>query len=80
MDTVIFGNFTLWQLLNYAWIVLVVLILYWALKGILKKTKKSHHYQVSVCEHCGWQGEVSVYAGKCPKCNRPLSARKIDEF
>ncbi|MDD2316001.1 MAG: hypothetical protein RBR01_07715 [Desulfobacterales bacterium] len=81
MDTVIFGEYALWVLLTAARVVIIVLILYWMVKIFLNKRKKrknNHHYQVAVCPHCGWQGEVSIHASRCPRCNRPLGDRKID--
>jgi len=81
MDTGIFGEYALWALLTVARVVLIVVILYYVLRGVLNKWKQrktGHPRQTAVCPHCGWKGKVSIHAGRCPRCNRPLEDRKID--
>ena len=75
MDTIIFGNYTLGQVLYAAGgVVLLIIFLVLVLK-LLKTKEPSEHVQIVQCKNCGWQGQVSRYAGRCPKCNEPLGDR-----
>ncbi|UCG79906.1 MAG: hypothetical protein JSV60_07985 [Desulfobacterales bacterium] len=76
MDTIIFGQYSVQDLLVGAGFVLGVLILLVVLKQILKKKETGEHIQFVQCSGCGWQGRVSRYAGRCPKCNTPLGDQK----
>ncbi|MBW1742138.1 MAG: hypothetical protein JRJ47_01745 [Deltaproteobacteria bacterium] len=38
----------------------------------------SKHIQAVECTGCGWQGQVSRYAGRCPVCNTPLGEQKAE--
>jgi predicted Zn-ribbon and HTH transcriptional regulator len=33
--------------------------------------------QFAACKSCGWQGQVSRHAGRCPACNQPLGDRML---
>jgi hypothetical protein len=50
----------------------VVLLL---LLVILRPRKPSPNFEKVSCG-CGWSGEVSRYAGKCPKCNASLGEQR----
>ena len=52
-----------------------LLVLYVLAKALFKE-KKSEHIQTASCLSCGWRGQVSRYAGRCPKCNDPLGDMK----
>jgi len=70
MDSILFGAFTVRHLL-YAVGGLFALWLLIELIGKLAK-KPDAHKQTARCPKCGWQGTVSRYAGRCPKCNESL--------
>ena len=78
MDTIVFGQYTVQDLLVAAGFVVGVLILVIILKQIFRKKEGSEHIQVVACSGCGWQGRVSRYAGRCPKCNTPLGDQKAE--
>ncbi len=69
MDTIVFGNFTVSDLIIAAIAIFVVSFCWRIVKKFLQKDR-SNAYAVSVkCWNCGWEGKVSKIARKCPKCN-----------
>jgi hypothetical protein len=76
MDTIVFNQCSVLDLLVGAGFVLGVLILLVILRQIFGKKKNSRHIQSVQCSGCGWQGRVSRYAGRCPRCNTPLGDQK----
>lgn len=76
MDTILFGQYTVQDLLVGVAFVLGVLILFVTLRQIFGKKKGDRHIQLVQCPGCGWQGRVSRYAGRCPECNTPLGDQK----
>lgn len=60
-------------LLTTALICAVVLVLAWKLT---RKKKEKPWLQASTCPECGWSGQTSRYAGRCPKCNAPIGEQK----
>jgi predicted Zn-ribbon and HTH transcriptional regulator len=43
---------------------------------IVKKKARAQLFEPVVCSGCGWRGQVSRYAGRCPQCNQPLGEQK----
>jgi len=72
MDTLVFGDFTVKELLIAAVVIVVFISL---IKKIFKKEKTDVHVQQVECL-CGWKGHVSVHAGRCPKCNAPIGSQR----
>ncbi|MFX0201859.1 MAG: hypothetical protein ACFFCW_37590 [Candidatus Hodarchaeota archaeon] len=72
MDKIVFGDFTVLDLLITAGVLVGALILFSILRKIFRKEQSSAHVQFAQCKNCDWQGKVSRYAGRCPKCNQPL--------
>jgi predicted Zn-ribbon and HTH transcriptional regulator len=52
---------------------LVVLALLWKL---LRREKPKSWIQVTCCPECGWKGQTSRYAGRCPQCNARIGDQK----
>ncbi len=73
MDEIVFGSFTV-QDLVVAGAILVVLVV--VVKILFRKKPDKKYTQVVRCDDCGWNGRVSTIAGRCPKCNKPLGDRK----
>jgi hypothetical protein len=71
MDTIVFADFTVGQLLVAACILVACMVAWSVLKKLFNKEKPSAHTQEVQCG-CGWKGRVSVHAGRCPKCNSPI--------
>ena len=76
MDIIVFGEYTLQDVLIAVGIVVGLLILWSIVKKLFKKDETDEHMQKVTCKGCGWQGQVSRYAGRCPKCNEPLGDLK----
>jgi hypothetical protein len=79
MDTIVFGQYSVQDLLIGAGFVVGILILLVILRRIFGKKKEGRHIQTVECEGCGWQGRVSRYAGRCPVCNTPLGDQKAKQ-
>ena len=75
LDIIVFGDFTLKQLLIYGGYVVGLLVLFVVIRNLFKKEAPDEHTQLVRCS-CGWQGKVSRYVGRCPKCNSPLGEQK----
>jgi predicted Zn-ribbon and HTH transcriptional regulator len=78
MDQVVFGDYTIQDILIIAAIFVGVVVLISLLKKVFSKSTGGGHTQSARCPNCGWQGNVSRFAGRCPKCNKPLGERKAD--
>ena len=75
METIVFGKYTLGQALyGVGGIVAVIIFITFILK-LFKSEEPDIHVQIVKCKSCGWQGQVSRYAGKCPKCSESLGDR-----
>ena len=75
MDTIVFGNYTVLNIIIAAGVVFVLLSLWSAIKKFFAKGKSSSYAQQVECS-CGWKGQVSKHAGRCPKCNTPLGDQR----
>ena len=54
--------------------VVVVLVIAWAVIKRLKGSASADAHHTTVrCQNCGWQGSVSKYKPRCPKCGQPMS-------
>jgi len=76
LDTIVFGGYTARDVLIVAGVAVVFLIFIGIMMRVFKKKENSQHFQFVDCSNCDWQGNVSRYAGRCPKCNQPLGERK----
>jgi hypothetical protein len=56
-----------------------VLIFISILRSLFASKKIDKYSEVVTCP-CGWEGQVSVYAGRCPQCNKPLGMRKAQQY
>ncbi len=72
MDTIVFGNYSVQDVLIAAGVIVALLMLVSVVKKFFKKEKVSGHIQIVRCKNCGWRGQVSKHAGRCPGCNEPL--------
>ncbi|MDJ0814804.1 MAG: hypothetical protein QNJ58_01330 [Desulfobacterales bacterium] len=78
LDMTIFAEYTLQDILTWAGIAIGILVAISILKKIFRPEKVDPYMQTATCSGCGWQGQVSRHAGKCPGCNRPLGDRTIN--
>jgi hypothetical protein len=53
-----------------------LVVLVWVIRRSLRKKESNRLFQPVDCPDCGWRGQVSRYAGRCPQCNRPLGEQK----
>ena len=77
MDKIIIAGYTVQEVLLLAGIGIGILVSISILKKIFRKEKVDPYMQFAVCQDCGWQGQVSRHAGRCPGCNQPLGDRAV---
>jgi predicted Zn-ribbon and HTH transcriptional regulator len=77
MEKILFAGYTVQDVILAAGIGIGILILFSFLKKIFRKEKTDPYMQLATCNDCGWQGQVSRHAGRCPGCNQPLGDRRI---
>jgi len=80
MDIIIFGNFTVMDIIIAAGIIIGIFYLWTASKKVFRKKKVDPHAQLVICFGCGWEGPVSRHAGKCPNCNKPIGELKAKKY
>jgi len=61
------------MLFTTALVGLFVLVLLWKLS---RREKPKPWIQAASCPDCGWKGQTSRYAGRCPKCNARIGDQK----
>jgi len=76
LDTIVFADYSVQDLLIFVGVVVVLLILIGILARVFKKKEINQHFQSVECFNCGWKGKVSRYVGRCPKCNQSLGDQK----
>jgi len=79
MDEIVFGGYSVQDILMVAGVVVGLLVLVGILKRMFSKSKSDVYAQMVRCSQCGWQGKVSKYAGRCPRCNNPLGDRRVSQ-
>jgi len=47
----------------------VLIVVLWK---ALRRKKPKAWVQATRCPKCGWTGQTSRYAGRCPRCNTPI--------
>ena len=76
MDRIVVGAFTVRHLAIAGACLVGLILLIGVLVKVFGRKREDPHTQAVICSGCGWKGRVSTYAGRCPKCNQPLGARK----
>jgi len=79
MDKVVFGDYTVQDILIVAGVIIGLLVVIGVLKRMFSRSKSDVYAQAARCGNCGWQGKVSKYAGRCPRCNNPLGDRRVSQ-
>ncbi len=76
MDQIVFGEYTVQDLLFAGAVVVGLFLLTSVLAKMFGKKSDGEHNQRARCSACGWTGTVSKFAGRCPKCSQELGQRK----
>ena len=76
LDMIVFGTYTVKDIVIYGGGAFAVLMVLGFIRKMFASEKPDKHSEVTQCESCGWHGRISVYAGRCPKCNAQLGSRK----
>jgi len=80
METIVFGNFTVMDIIIAAVVVIGFLYLWPAVKKVFRKKEAPVYAQDVKCNNCDWQGQVSKHAGRCPKCNNPIGDQRAKKY
>ena len=80
METIVFGTFTIQDIIFAAAVVIGIFVVFSVLRRILRKKKMPVYAQPVWCSECGWQGQASKHAGRCPKCNAPVGDQKAQKY
>lgn len=80
LETVVSGGFTVMDILIGVGGVILLVVFWRILKRLLRSDRPPIYAQIAQCETCGWQGQVSKHAGRCPKCNAPLGDQKAKPY
>jgi len=78
MDKILVAGYTVQDAMLLVGAGIGILILLAILRKVFKKDQVNPYMQVANCKGCGWQGQVSRHAGRCPGCNRPLGDRTVN--
>ncbi len=76
METIVFGDFTVYDVVMIVIVAAAAGFIWKNVRKFLFKGKSSAYTRAAQCDLCGWQGMVSVHAGRCPKCNNAVGPQK----
>ncbi len=73
LDMIVFGEMSLRQILHISVAVVIGMLCFRIIKRLFfKKPVVLQHTVYFVCDHCSWQGHVSKFGSRCPKCNHAM--------
>ncbi len=79
LDTIIFNDVTLGQLLPWIVAAVVVYVTFRIYKILFAKKKVNlQHTVYFACTNCGWEGHISKFGTRCPKCDAPAGDLSTD--
>lgn len=72
LDHIVVNDVTLGRMLSWFVMVVVLYLLYRCYRVLFGKKKVNlQHTVYFVCRHCGWEGHISKFGTRCPKCDAP---------
>jgi len=72
LDTIVFNDVTVEQLLPWLGAVVVLYAVFRIYKILFAKKKVNlQHTVYFACSNCGWEGHISKFGTRCPKCDAP---------
>ena len=72
LDTIIFNDVTVEQLLPWFVAVVVTYVIFRIYRVFFTKKKVNlQHTIYFACSNCGWEGHISKFGTRCPKCDAP---------
>ena len=70
LDTVLFNDISVGQILPWLVAVVALLAIVKLYKALFRKKKVNlQHTVYFVCGSCGWEGHISKFGTRCPKCD-----------
>ena len=76
LDALFSGQYVSQDVLVIAGGAAALLVFLKLMVGLFRRKRDNPHVQFADCVNCGWEGEVSRYAGRCPQCNQALGDQK----
>lgn len=80
MDTIVFGTITVLDIIIAIGVLIGLICLKSVIKSLFGKKQSPIYAQQVRCDRCGWQGQVSKHAGRCPSCNKPLGDQLAKDY
>lgn len=73
LDTVIINDITLGRILLWAGIAFGIYAVSRCYRLLFKRRKVNlQHMVYFACSSCGWEGHISKFGTRCPKCDAPV--------
>jgi Zn finger protein HypA/HybF involved in hydrogenase expression len=70
LDTIVFNDITVGRMLFWVAVVVAIYMVPKLYKLIFGKKKVVlQHTVYFVCSNCGWEGHISKFGTRCPKCD-----------
>ena len=70
LDTVLINGITVGQVLPWLVAVVALLAIVKLYKALFRKKKVNlQHTVYFACNNCGWEGHISKFGTRCPKCD-----------
>jgi ssDNA-binding Zn-finger/Zn-ribbon topoisomerase 1 len=76
LDTIVFADVTVRVLLLWGGLGVGGLLLLGFVVRLFRAPPTSRHHHFVRCPQCGWTGQTSKFAGRCPKCNTALGDKR----
>jgi predicted Zn-ribbon and HTH transcriptional regulator len=74
LDTIVFNGITVEQILPWLVAVVVIYAIVRVYKIFFAKKKVNlQHTVYFVCRSCGWEGHISKFGTRCPKCDASVA-------
>jgi hypothetical protein len=72
-DMIVWGDVTLRQMVEYTAIFVLLFIAVKVVRKLFSRKKTNLQNTVYfVCRNCDWEGHISKFGTRCPKCNHPI--------
>ena len=70
LDTIVFNDITVGRILFWIAVVVAMNLVFKLYKALFGKKKVTlQHTVYFACSNCGWEGHISKFGHRCPKCD-----------
>jgi hypothetical protein len=75
MEQIVFGEYTVRDLAIVIGVVVGAIVVVTFIARMFRGRTAPEQFQKVRCK-CGWVGQTSRHAGRCPRCNAPLGEQR----